>query len=316
MNSDIKFKIFITGGAGYIGSLLSERLLNCGHLVTIYDNFLYGQSSLNHLCLNNNFSVIKGDVRDETKLLPIINKFDIIIPLAALVGAPICKFNSVGAKTINYDSIDFLLKNISKEQIVLMPTTNSAYGSGGENNFCTEESKLNPISQYAIDKVNIEKKLMQRENAISFRLATVFGMSPRMRLDLLVNDFVFRAFSDKFIVLFESHFKRNFIHIRDVCNVFNFSIANYHKMKGQIYNVGLSEANLSKKELCVIIKKKIKNFIFFEDSLQKDPDQRNYIVSNEKIEKAGFKSEVSIEQGIDELIKGYQMLNVKRFSNI
>ena len=316
MNNFEKFKILITGGAGYIGSLLIEKLLNCGHIVTTYDNFLYGQSSLNHLCSNKNFSVIKGDVRDETKLSTILNKYEIIIPLAALVGAPICKFNPVGAKTINYDSINFLLKKISKEQIVLMPTTNSAYGFGDKNNYCNEESKLNPISQYAIDKVNIEKELMQRENAISFRLATVFGMSPRMRMDLLVNDFVFRAFSDKFIVLFESHFKRNFIHIRDVCNVFNFSINNFHKMKGQIYNVGLSDANLSKKELCEIIKKKINDFIFFEDSLQKDPDQRNYIVSNEKIEKIGFKTEFSLDQGIDELIKGYQMLKPKRFSNI
>jgi nucleoside-diphosphate-sugar epimerase len=285
-------------------------------MVTVYDNFMYDQSSLNHLCSNKNLSVIKGDVRNNNEILSILSTFDVIIPLAALVGAPICKFNSVGAKTVNYHSIDFLLENISKDQIILMPTTNSAYGTGDKNNFCNEESKLNPISQYAIDKVEIEKKLMQHPNAVSFRLATVFGMSPRMRIDLLVNDFVFRAFNDRFIVLFESHFKRNFIHIRDVCDVFKFSIDNIDKMKGQIYNIGLSDANLSKKELCENIQQKIKNFVFFEEDLQKDPDQRNYIVSNDKIEQLGFKPKVSLQEGISELIKGYQMLKVKKYSNI
>ena len=312
----MKLKILITGGAGYIGSLLTEKLLNSGHMVTVYDNFMYDQSSLNHLCSNKNLSVVKGDVRNNNEILSTLSTFDVIIPLAALVGAPICKFNSVGAKTVNYDSIDLLLENISKDQIILMPTTNSAYGTGDKNNFCNEESKLNPISQYAIDKVEIEKKLMQHHNAVSFRLATVFGMSPRMRIDLLVNDFVLRAFNDKFIVLFESHFKRNFIHIRDVCDVFKFSIDNIDKTKGQIYNIGLSDANLSKKELCENIQKKIKNFVFFEDDLQKDPDQRNYIVSNDKIEKLGFKPKVSLQEGIDELIKGYQMLKIKKYSNI
>ena len=312
----MKINILITGGAGYIGSLLTEKLLNSGHMVTVYDNFMYDQSSLNHLCSNKNLSVIKGDVRNNNEILSILSTFDVIIPLAALVGAPICKFNSVGAKTVNYHSIDFLLENISKNQIILMPTTNSAYGTGDKNNFCNEESKLNPISQYAIDKVEIEKKLMQHPNAVSFRLATVFGMSPRMRIDLLVNDFVFRAFNDRFIVLFESHFKRNFIHIRDVCDVFKFSIDNIDKMKGQIYNIGLSDANLSKKELCENIQQKIKNFVFFEEDLQKDPDQRNYIVSNDKIEQLGFKPKVSLQEGISELIKGYQMLKVKKYSNI
>lgn len=312
----MKLKILITGGAGYIGSLLTEKLLNNDHMVTVYDNFMYDQSSLNHLCSNKNLSVIKGDVRNNNEILSILSTFDVIIPLAALVGAPICKFNSVGAKTVNYHSIDFLLENISKNQIILMPTTNSAYGTGDKNNFCNEESKLNPISQYAIDKVEIEKKLMQHPNAVSFRLATVFGMSPRMRIDLLVNDFVFRAFNDRFIVLFESHFKRNFIHIRDVCDVFKFSIDNIDKMKGQIYNIGLSDANLSKKELCENIQQKIKNFVFFEEDLQKDPDQRNYIVSNDKIEQLGFKPKVSLQEGISELIKGYQMLKVKKYSNI
>jgi nucleoside-diphosphate-sugar epimerase len=312
----MKLKILLTGGAGYIGSVLVKKLLEENYHVTVYDNFLYDQASLNHFCIHNNFFAIKGDVRDEKKIKPLLSKFDAIIPLAALVGAPLCEFDSAGAKAINKDSIDIILRNISQNQIILMPTTNSAYGSGDANNICDENSKLNPISQYAIDKVEVEKKLMNHQNSVSFRLATVFGMSPRMRVDLLVNDFVYRATKDGFIVLFESHFKRNFIHVQDVCDVFILALNNFDKMKNEIYNVGLSDANLSKKDLCNVIKKKIKNFIFFEDSIQKDPDQRNYIVSNKKIEKKGFKPKISLEQGIDELIKGYAMLKIKKYSNI
>jgi nucleoside-diphosphate-sugar epimerase len=197
-----------------------------------------------------------------------------------------------------------------------MPTTNSAYGTGDKNNFCDENTALNPISQYAVDKVEVEKKLMEHENSISFRLATVFGMSPRMRIDLLVNDFVYRAAKDSFVVLFESHFKRNFIHIKDVSSVFIFALENFKKMKNQIYNIGLSSANLSKKDLCLAIQKKVKNFVFFEEDLQKDPDQRNYIVSNKKIEALGFLPKISLEEGIDELLKGYEMLKIKRYSNV
>ena len=222
----------------------------------------------------------------------------------------------VGARTINHDAIDIILKNVTQNQIILMPTTNSAYGTGDKNNFCDENTILNPISQYAVDKVEIEKKLMEHENSISFRLATVFGMSPRMRIDLLVNDFVYRASKDGFIVLFESHFKRNFIHIKDVSSVFIFALENFKKMKNQIYNVGLSNANLSKKDLCLAIQKKVKNFVFFEEDLQKDPDQRNYIVSNKKIEALGFLPKISLEEGIDELLKGYEMLKIKRYSNV
>ena len=308
--------ILVTGGAGYIGSLLVEKLLEKGFHVTIIDNFIYCQSSINHLCMHQNLSIVKADVRDYAKIKPILKNFDVIIPLAALVGAPICKLDPVGARTINHDSIDFLLKNISSSQIILMPTTNSAYGAGDENNFCDEKSILNPISQYAVDKVEIEKKLMERKNSVSFRLATVFGMSPRMRIDLLVNDFVNRAVKDGFIVLFESHFKRNFIHIRDVCDVFVFALDNIDRVKNEIFNVGLSDANLSKKELCIVIQKKIKSFVYFEDSLQKDPDQRNYIVSNKKIESLGFKPKISLEKGIEELIKGYKYLKNQIHSNI
>jgi len=223
----VKKKILITGGAGYIGSVLTQKLLDLNYNVTVYDNFLFDQVSLNHLCINNKFSVIKGDVRDKKKIISLLSKFDVIIPLAALVGAPICRFDPVGSRTINHDSIELILKNISKNQIILMPTTNSAYGTGDKNNFCDEKTKLNPISEYAKDKVDIEKKLMEHKNSISFRLATVFGMSPRMRVDLLVNDFVYRAVKDGFVVLFESNFKRNFIQIKDVCNAFIFCLNNF-----------------------------------------------------------------------------------------
>jgi nucleoside-diphosphate-sugar epimerase len=236
--------------------------------------------------------------------------------MAALVGAPICKFDPVGATTVNHDAIMMMLQLLSKDQIVLMPTTNSAYGSGDENNFCTELSPLRPISQYAIEKVAIEKELMQRENVVSFRLATVFGMSPRMRLDLLVNDFTYRAFYDRFVVLFESSFKRNYIHVRDVSRVFIHAIDNLKIMKGNIFNVGLSDANVSKKELCERIQKQISEFVFMDAPVGKDPDQRNYIVSSEKLEKAGFSTSVSLDQGITELIKGFAMLKNSNYGNI
>jgi nucleoside-diphosphate-sugar epimerase len=200
--------------------------------------------------------------------------------------------------------------------MVLMPTTNSAYGTGDENNYCTEDSPLRPISRYAIEKVAIEKELMQRENAISFRLATVFGMSPRMRTDLLVNDFTYRAVNDGFVVLFESHFKRNYVHVKDVSRAFQHGIDNFQSMKGEIFNVGLSDANVSKKELCEVIKKQLPNFVFVEEKVGKDPDQRNYIVSNGKIEKTGFKTKYSLESGIMDLIKGYQMIKNNKYGNV
>ena len=309
-------KILVTGGAGYLGSTLVPELLELGHQVTLVDNFVYKQSSLNHVCHKSNFKVVKGDVRIESKMKPLIKDADVIIPLAALVGAPICNQDPVGATTINHDAIDIMLKMISKDQLILMPTTNSAYGSGDKNNFCTEESPLNPISKYAIDKVEVEKKLMQHPNAISFRLATVFGMSPRMRIDLLVNDFTYRAVYDGFVVLFESHFKRNYVHVKDVSRVFQHALLNQDKMKGQIYNVGLSEANVSKWELCERIQKHISNFTFLEAPLGKDPDQRNYIVSNEKLESTGYKTAFSLDHGIEELIKGFTMIKNTRYGNV
>ena len=308
--------ILVTGGAGYLGSILVPELLRMGNRVTVLDNFTYKQNSLSHVCNDENFQVIKGDVRLKKTLLPLLKEVEIIIPLAALVGAPLCEQDPINAKTINHDSMLDLFEWTHSDQYILMPTTNSAYGTGDKNNFCSEESKLYPISQYAQEKVLVEKALMERPNSISFRLATVFGMSPRMRIDLLVNDFVYRAIHDRFIVLFESHFKRNYIHVRDVTRAFLHAIKNLHKMKGEVYNVGLSEANLSKQELCERIQNFVPDFVFQEASVGKDPDQRNYIVSNEKLEKTGFKPVYSLENGIQELIKGYAMLQNTRYTNI
>ena len=310
------FNILVTGGAGYLGSIMVPDLLAAGHSVTVLDNFMYQQTGLNHVCNNPDFKVVRGDIRLTDTIRPLLIKADIIIPLAAYVGAPLCSKDPVGAQTINHDAIMMMLKHLSKQQRVLMPTTNSAYGTGDDNNFCTEESPLRPISKYAIDKVEIERELMQHPNTISFRLATVFGMSPRMRLDLLVNDFVYRAVNDRFIVLFESHFKRNYIHVRDVSRAFGHGIAHFEKMKGQIYNVGLSEANVSKRELCEHIKKQLPGFVFVEAPVGNDPDQRNYIVSNAKIERAGFRTAVGLGTGIGELIKGYTMINNTRYGNV
>jgi nucleoside-diphosphate-sugar epimerase len=311
----MKYNILVTGGAGYIGSIMVPDLLSIGHKVTVLDNFMYGQTSLNQLCENSNFQVVNGDVRVEGTIAPLIKNADIVIPLAALVGAPLCSRDPVGASTTNHGAISLMIQKLSKEQRVLMPTTNSAYGTGDQNNFCTEESELKPISKYAIDKVAVENELMERENSISFRLATVFGMSPRMRIDLLVNDFTYRAVKDRFVVLFESAFKRNYIHVRDVSKVFLHGILEFESMNGQIFNVGLSDANISKWELCEAIKRQIQDFTFINAPVGSDPDKRNYLVSNAKIEGTGFKTKHSLDDGIIELIKGYKMLNNSRYGN-
>lgn len=312
----MKVKVLVTGGAGYLGSILVPELLKQDYNVTVLDSFIYKQNSLAHVCSNPRFNVVKGDVRVPSTMKSLLKEADIIIPLAALVGAPLCSKDPIGASTTNKDAIFWMLDNVSKDQRIIMPTTNSAYGSGEENNYCTEESPLNPISLYAIEKVEVEKRLMEHSNSISFRLATVFGMSPRMRIDLLVNDFTYRAVYDRFVVLFESHFKRNYIHIRDVTKVFLHGIKNFEHMKGEIFNVGLSDANVSKEELCKIIQKQLPSFVFFEASVGKDPDQRNYIVSNDKIEKTGYKPDFSLEMGIKELIKGYTMISNTKYGNL
>ena len=308
-------KILVTGGSGYIGSILVPELIKLNHEVTVLDNFMYKQSSLNHLCVFENFKIINGDIRDKNLIKSLLKTNDLIILLAAIVGAPLCSKDPFSAQSINHDAIAEMIKDASKDQLIIMPTTNSAYGTGDKNNYCDENSILKPISKYAIDKVEIEKLLMARENSISYRLATVFGMSPRMRIDLLVNDFTYRAYHDSALIIFEGHFKRNYIHIRDVVNSFIHAINNMDQMKGEIYNVGLSDANLSKTELCHEIKKHLPNFTFVEEKIKKDPDQRNYIVSNVKIEKTGFLPKHSLSDGIKELIKGYTMLKNQNFGN-
>jgi len=308
--------ILVTGGAGYIGSTLVPDLLSKKHKVTVVDNFMYDQTSLATSIRDRNFEIIFGDVRDESLMKKLVSKADIIIPLAAIVGAPACDKDPVTAQSINKDSILWLLKQVSKSQQVIMPTTNSAYGSGDKNNFCDENSPLNPLSLYARDKVVVEKSLLEHENSTSFRLATVFGISPRMRLDLLVNNFTLRAITDGFVIVFEGHFKRNYIHILDVVQAFNLAIEKKDQFKGEIFNVGLSQANISKIELCQEVKKIVPDFLFLEAPLGKDPDQRNYIVSNKKIEALGFSPVVSLQEGLNELVKGLKMFNHKPFTNV
>ena len=311
-----KTRILITGGAGYIGSLLTPRLLSQNYEVTVIDNFMYNQNSLNNLCSNKNFNIINADIRDKNILRESSTNKDIIIPLAAYVGAPLCNKDPFGAKEVNLNAQLELLKSISKNQIVVMPMTNSGYGIGEKDSYCDENTPLRPISLYGKHKVEVEEVLLGRENSISLRLATVFGMSPRMRLDLLVNDFVNRACNDKAIIIFEGGFRRNFVHIRDVVEAFNFSIDNFEKMKGEAYNIGLSDANLTKLDLCKKIKEHIKDFFYYEAPIGEDPDKRDYIVSNKKIENLGFAARNSLDDGIEELIKGNKMLKFKNFTNI
>lgn len=312
----MKIKILVTGGAGYIGSILVPQLLSLGYEVTVYDNLMFQQVAFLDCCNNPDFHFINADVRNTAKLQEAMKDKDIIIPLAALVGAPLCNKDANSAIAINRDAIIAINRMRSKDQRILYPTTNSGYGIGQEGIYCTEETPLKPISLYGTTKSEAEYDLLQTDNVITFRLATVFGCSPRMRLDLLVNDFTYRAFSQKYIVLFEAHFKRNYIHVRDVANAFVFGIDNFDKMKNQTYNVGLSTANLSKMELCLEIKKQIPDFFITESEINSDPDQRNYIVSNDKIEGKGYKPQYSIQDGITELIKGFSILQPNKYSNV
>jgi len=307
--------ILVTGGAGYLGSTLVPALLAEGFRVTVLDNFMFDQASLNQLCADSHFEVYHGDARDPDVLKPLLRDADIIIPLAALVGAPLCNNDKIGAETLNRDAILTLIKYASREQRILTPITNSGYGIGEAGKFCTEETPLRPISLYGRTKVEAERAVLERGNSISFRLATVFGMSPRMRIDLLVNDFVYRAVNDRAVVLFEAHFKRNFIHVRDVARVFLHGICNFESMRDQPYNVGLSDANLSKLELCQRIQQHLPNFMFLEAPIGEDPDKRDYIVSNEKVERTGYRPQFSLDDGIRELIKGFRMLRNSVYGN-
>ncbi|MCD6578902.1 NAD(P)-dependent oxidoreductase [bacterium] len=309
-------KILVTGGAGYIGSILVPELIKKNHEVIVIDNFIYNQISLLDCCNNEKLRIIRGDARDKRLISKYLEKVDAIFPLACLTGAPLCSKNPISAQTTNFDAIKMILELRSKDQIIIFPTTNSGYGIGQEGTYCTEKTPLNPISLYGRLKVEIEKILLNAGNCITLRLATVFGISPRMRLDLLVNDFTYRAVTDGFLVLFEAHFKRNYIHVRDVAKAFIHCLENFGRMKDEPYNVGLSNANLSKWKLCEEIKKQIPGFCFVEAEVGKDPDKRDYIVSNEKIEATRFKPDYSLRQGIAELIKGYQVIRRNQFSNV
>jgi nucleoside-diphosphate-sugar epimerase len=307
----------VTGGAGYLGSTLVPALLERGFAVTVLDNFMYGQDSLSAVCYHPALSLVRGDVRSAETMRPLLAKADVIIPLAARVGAPLCDRDPIAATSTNVQAIVDMLDQLSRDQVVLFPVTNSGYGIGQTGTVCTEESPIRPMSLYARSKVDAERALIDRHpNAVSFRLATVFGMSPRMRLDLLVNDFTYRACTDGYVVLFEGHFTRNFIHVRDVARVFLHGIDHIDAMKGEIYNAGLSDANLSKRELCDRIRQHVPSFVVVESAIGADPDQRNYVVSNDKIERTGFRPAFSLESGIRELVKGYTMIRNARYTNV
>jgi nucleoside-diphosphate-sugar epimerase len=308
--------ILITGAAGYIGSILVPELLERGHRVTALDNFMYRQNSLAHVCHHERLNLLRGDIRSESVMKSLLAEADVVIPLAALVGAPICDRDPSGARTTNLEAPIAMFRMLSKAQRVIMPTTNSAYGKGGTDHHCDERSPLNPISTYAKHKVEVEHALLSRENSISLRLATVFGMSPRMRIDLLVNDFVYRAVNDEFLVLFEAHFRRNYVHLRDVAGAFLHCLEKFDSMSGEAFNVGLSDANFTKRELCAHIKRHVPKVVVHEEQFHSDPDQRDYLVSNAKIEATGFKARHSLDFGIQELLKGYRMLRNTRYGNV
>ena len=317
-------KVLITGGAGYLGSTLTQHLLDNGKLpfrdvyrVDVMDNLMYKQTSLLHLCSDERFRFMNTDVTNFKFLKSIVSAYDVVIPLAAIVGGPACDKNKELATKVNFEQIKCIVDNLRDDQKLIMPNTNSQYGSSKE--IITEESPFNPLSHYAVTKCNAEDYIMNSGNGVCLRLATVFGSSPRMRTDLLVNDFVHKALVDGYIVLFESHFKRNYIHVKDIANTFLFCIENYDKMKGDVFNVGLSDANLSKLELAETVKKYIHNFVIKEDDYKTDFDNRDYIVSNEKLESLGWKPKYTIDDGVNELIYAYQMIikhNNRNFTNL
>lgn len=310
-------KVLITGGAGYLGSVLTEVLLNKGYQVTAIDNLIYKQTSVAPFTYNKNFKFVLGDVRDESVLKPLVENHDVIIPLAAIVGMPACKANLQAAIDINYYQVKNITEWVTKDQMVMIPNTNSQYGSSTE--IITEESPFKPLSLYAETKCDAEKAVLDSGNGIAMRLATVFGMSYRMRMDLLVNDFVYKALTDGSLVLFESHFVRNYIHVRDIANTFLFMIENYDKCNNNAFNVGLTEANCTKLELATHIKKYLPELVIIENDFKQDFDQRNYIVSNAKLESQGWEPTFTLQQGIQELIEGYQLITKfknKDFTNL
>ncbi len=309
-------KVLVTGGGGYVGSVLVPTLLREGFRVRVLDIFRHRHAGLLAHCLDPNLEVVRGDCRGERAVREVLRGADWLIPLAAVVGAPACDADPIAATTTNVEAVRLLLRLRSPSQRLLLPVTNSGYGIGDHGNLCTEESPLRPISLYGRSKAEAEKAALDAGNALTFRLATAFGASPRMRLDLLVNDFTYRAVKDRVVVLFEAHFKRNYIHVRDIARAFVHGMRNFEKMKGRPYNVGLSDANLSKLELCRLIKAIIPNFHFMEAAVGEDQDKRDYIVSNARIEGMGFRPTISLSDGIRELVKAYTMLPASEFTNL
>ena len=309
-------KILVTGGAGYIGSVLAPLLLSEGHHVTVLDNFMHRQTTLLDCCFDKKLTVVRGDVRDRDLLRKLVSKADVVLPLACLTGAPICARDPWAAKAINFEAVKNAAELMSAGQMMIFPSTNSGYGIGQEGIHCDEDTPLRPVSLYGRLKVDVEALLLDRGRCVTFRFATLFGISPRMRLDLLVNDFTYRAVTDRCIVLFEPHFKRNYLHVRDAARAFVHVLKNYEQMRGRPYNVGLSNANLSKWELCEMIQRHLPDFYFTAAEVGQDPDKRNYIVSNERIESSGFRPSVSLDDGIAELIKGYDIIQRNQYSNV
>jgi len=303
--------VLITGGAGYLGSVLTEVLLNKGYRVTVLDNLIYKQASVAPFAYHPNFDFVLGDVTNESTLKPLVESHDVIVPLAAIVGMPACKTQPELTVKVNYEQVKNITQWVTKNQMVLIPNTNSQYGSSTE--IITEESPFKPLSLYAETKCDAEKAVLDSGNGIALRLATVFGTSYRMRTDLLVNDFVYKALTDGYLVLFESHFIRNYIHIRDIANTFVFMIENYEKCNNNAFNVGLTSANCTKLELAQTIQKYIPDLVIVENNFKQDFDQRNYMVSNAKLESQGWVPTFTLEDGIQELIKGYQL--IKKFKD-
>jgi nucleoside-diphosphate-sugar epimerase len=308
-------RIVVTGGAGYIGSVLVPMLLRDGHDVTVIDNLMYNQTSLLDCCDRPTLKIVNGDVRDGRVLSDHIPQADAVIPLACLTGAPICARDPWAAQAVNHDAVRNIAEMLSPSQMMIFPSTNSGYGIGQADLHCDEETPLRPVSLYGRLKVELESFLLDKGRFVTFRFATLFGTSPRMRLDLLVNDFTYRAVTDRFVVLFESHFKRNYLHVRDAARAFIHVLANYDAMKGRPYNVGLSDANLSKLELCEMIRCHVPAFQIVQAPLGEDPDKRNYIVSNARIEGTGFRTQFGLREGIGELVKGYTILRRNQYAN-